>query len=85
MLDPRWRARLGRMADVAMVAAFLALTVFAYGALFVGAGKFVTVSAPSEFADFYQPGQNPWSGVVVEPAPPREQFASTAPARQGYR
>lgn len=85
MLDPCRRAMLRRLADAAMLAAFLALSVFAYGALLIGAGRSILAPAPAQFADFYQPGQNPWSGAIIEPVPPQERFASAAPARPGYR
>jgi hypothetical protein len=85
MLDPCRRTTLGRLADVALLATFLILSIFAYGALFIGAGRAITAPAPSEFADFYQPGQNPWSGAIAEPVAPQERFASTTPAKAGYR
>lgn len=85
MLHLRRRATLSHLADVAMLAAFLGLSVFAYGAFFIGAGRVMTAPAPSQFADFYQPGQNPWSGAVTVPMAPQERFVSAAPAQPHYR
>ncbi|MGO8918964.1 MAG: hypothetical protein ACLQJR_23940 [Stellaceae bacterium] len=84
MLDRHRRAMLGRLADVALVAAFLALSAFAYGELSVGASRVVAAPAPLRFSDFYWPGQNPWAGAVIEPAP-HERFVSATPARPAYR
>lgn len=79
------RAALGRATEVALVAAFLALSAFAYGAFFIQAGEVMTTSVPTEFSDFYRSGQNPWSGAIIEPTPPQDRLAGRAPARFGYR
>jgi len=83
MLESNHRATLGRLAETAMLAAFLALSAFAYSALFIAAGRVMT--APPEFSDFYRPDHNPWIGAIIEPAAPQERLASAAPARRGYR
>lgn len=83
MLDPFWRARLSLLAEVALVAAFLVLSVSAYGVMLLGARKVVTAPTPAEFTDFYQPGQNPWNSAIIEPS--QERFANAGAARAGYR
>lgn len=81
MFTPHHHALLSRLTDIAIVAAFLALSVVAYGAFFIGAGRIMTPGVTREFAEFYSPGSNPWTGVVVDPVPPQQRFASTSPAR----
>lgn len=76
MRDRLFRALVGRVTDVAVLAAFLAVVALAYGAFFIGAGRMMASPVP-EFADFYQPGQNPWAKAVVEPQPP-ERLAVAA-------
>jgi hypothetical protein len=71
MRDRSFRALLGRLTDVAVLAAFLALAAFAYGAFFIGAGRMMASPVP-EFANFYQPGQNPWTNAA--PPPPQERL-----------
>jgi hypothetical protein len=72
-------AALARPRDVVLVAAFLALPAFASGAFFIDAGQVMTARVGSEFLDIYRPGQSPWTGATIEPAPPQERFAG-APA-----
>jgi hypothetical protein len=79
MLDPERRGVLGRLADAAIAAAFLALAAFAFGAVFVGAGQVMT--AAPEFSGLYRPDQNPWTGAIIAP----ERLASGGQAGPGYR
>ncbi len=80
MRDPQFRATLRRLADMALLAAFLALAAVCYGAFFLGAGRMMISPVP-EFSDFYQTGQNPWAGAIAEPGP-QQRFAATMLARR---
>jgi hypothetical protein len=75
----RFRARLRRLADLALLGAFLTLTAIAYGVFLAGAGRMM-LSPVSQFSDFYQSGQNPWAGVTLEPAPQRFATISSGTA-----
>lgn len=83
MRDTGFRARLRRVADAALLAAFLALTAVAYGAFFIGVRQFMTTPVP-EFSDFYQSGKNPWAAAITEPAAPL-RLANTAAGKHGAR
>ncbi|HZB93412.1 MAG TPA: hypothetical protein VE397_18335 [Stellaceae bacterium] len=72
-----WRA-----ADFVVLAVFLGLAAFAYDRLFTGFGE---VANGGEFTDFYRPGDNPWSGPIIAPAPDEGRFARLAPADRPYR
>jgi hypothetical protein len=83
MPDPQLRARLRRLADMALLVAFLALVGFSYGAFFATAGRMMMSPVP-EFSDFYRAGQNPWAGASAEPAP-QQRFAGAFAARRAPR
>jgi len=84
MLAPHHRAALKRAVDVAIVAAFLALSLVVYGVFLLDAANTLTSPAPAEFSDFYRPGQNPWTGAI-EPTTPEERLANTTPRRHAFR
>jgi hypothetical protein len=75
MRDRQLRAMLRRLGDAALLVAFLALTIFAYGVFFVGASRMLISPVP-QFSNFYQMGQNPWAGALTQPAS-QQQVAST--------
>ncbi|HUH84887.1 MAG TPA: hypothetical protein VLX85_09760 [Stellaceae bacterium] len=75
------RAELGRVTEVVLVVAFLALSTVAYGTFFVEAGDVMTASVPADSTDFYRAGENPWTSAIVTPTPSQEQLAGRAPRR----
>jgi hypothetical protein len=75
----RFRAKLRRLADLALLGAFLALTALGYGVFLAGAGQMMLSPVP-QFSGFYQSGQNPWAGITLEPAPRRFATISTGTA-----
>lgn len=77
------RTPLGRWADAAILAAFFALSIFAYDRLFVGISDLLSAPLGVEFADFYLPGHNPWTGTAATPAPTESRFASLSRLRRG--
>jgi hypothetical protein len=79
------RATLRHVTEVALVVAFLTLSMVAYGAFFVEAGDVMSTSVPAQFSGFYRPGENPWTGPIVAPATPEERLAGQAPARSSLR
>jgi hypothetical protein len=84
-----WRQRrlgsLGHAADFVILAAFLVLAVFTYDRLFAGIGELVTAPDAAQFSALYQPGGNPWAGIMLEPAPTRARFASVSHVLPPYR
>jgi hypothetical protein len=82
------RSRLGTLGDAAdfiILAAFLVLAVFAYDRLFVGIGELVAAPDASQFSALYEPGQNPWAGMVPDSGPAHARFASVSHVLPPYR
>jgi len=79
------RATLRQVTEVALVVAFLTLSLLAYGAFFVEAGDVMTTSVSTQLSGFYRPGENPWTSPLVAPTAPDERLARKAPARSSYR
>jgi hypothetical protein len=82
------RSRLGPLehaADFIILAAFLVLAVFAYDRLFVGIGELVAAPDAPQFSALYEPGQNPWAGIVPDQAPAHARFASVNRVLPPYR
>jgi hypothetical protein len=85
MRGSRFRAKLRRLADFALLAAFLTLTAVAYGVFLTGAGRMMLSPVP-EFADSYQSGRNPWAAATAAPAPPSRLAAiPSSPALEHRR
>jgi len=76
MLDASQRAVLRRIGDIAIVVAFLALTVLGYGVFFISVDQIISGSNGPAFADFYRPGRNPWNNAIIEPASTEERLAA---------
>jgi hypothetical protein len=76
---------LGNAADFIILAAFLVLAVFAYDRLFVGIGELVAAPDAPQFSALYQPGGNPWAGMIPDSAPARARFASVSHVLPPYR
>jgi hypothetical protein len=76
---------LGQAADFIILAAFLVLAVFAYDRLFVGIGELVAAPDAPQFSALYQPGENPWAGVMPDAAPTHSRFASVSHLLPPYR
>lgn len=82
------RSRLGSLehaADVIILAAFLVLAAFAYDRLFAGIGELVAAPDAPQFSALYQPGGNPWAGIMLDPAPAHARFASVNRTLPPYR
>lgn len=81
----RRRFYLARAADIAILASFLALSVFAYDRLFAGIGETMTASGGIAFTDLYRPGQNPWAGAIIVPDEGDARYASLTHQRRPFR
>jgi hypothetical protein len=75
--SPRHR-RLARFADSALLGAFLVLCVAAYGGLFFASERIIRSSVrDQQFTDIYQPGRDPWAGILPGGARTDRSLASS--------
>jgi hypothetical protein len=63
------------LASLALLGAFLALTIVAYGVFLASGGRMMLSPVP-QFSDFYETGKNPWAGPTWHR---RKQAARTWP------
>ena len=76
---------LGQAADFIILAAFLVLAVFTYDRLFVGIGELVAAPDAPQFSALYQPGQNPWAGMMPDASQTHARYASVGHVLPPYR
>jgi len=85
MSERRRRVLFGRAADIAILVAFFGLSAFAISQVALGVGALVDQANEVEFVDLYQPGHNPWTGVMVAPATSGWRYASLSRLRHAVR